>query len=116
MSNLQKLELEVLGFKVVLLADIRPAMQEYLCNLQLEDDREALAQDLVQVAMQIGTVGSPATLIQPAGDPAFQYQLGKVDTNTQVWYAYSKRISEDIPQSDGSVKKISTFVHAGWVN
>jgi hypothetical protein len=29
-------------------------------------------------------------------------------------FADSDRISEDIPQPDGSVKKISTFRHKGW--
>mgnify|MGYP000054464484 CR=1 FL=1 len=29
-------------------------------------------------------------------------------------YAYSERISEDIPQPDGSVKKVSTFNHKGF--
>ena len=30
-------------------------------------------------------------------------------------FAFSKRISEDIAQADGSVKKVSVFKHAGFV-
>ena len=30
-------------------------------------------------------------------------------------FAFSKRISEDIAQADGSVKKVSMFKHAGFV-
>lgn len=29
-------------------------------------------------------------------------------------YAYSERVSEDIPQEDGSIKKVSTFNHKGF--
>lgn len=32
-----------------------------------------------------------------------------------VWYAFTRRVSEDIPQGDGSVKKVSTFQFEGWV-
>lgn len=30
-------------------------------------------------------------------------------------YAFSKRVSKDIPQEDGSTKKILVFKHEGWV-
>lgn len=30
-------------------------------------------------------------------------------------YSFTERVSEDIPQEDGSVKKIISFKHKGWV-
>lgn len=81
-------------------------------------------------------------LIQPSGSLAFQMALGKelfkIDYNhetyqewyvndlnirnsslkgaklTEVYYSYSERISEDIPQEDGTIKKVSTFKFEGF--
>ena len=57
-------------------------------------------------------------LVQPAGSPAFQMAIGIVKEEGQyevdVMYAHSRRESEDIPQEDGSVKKVAVFRHLGW--
>jgi len=111
----QKSSLEAEGFDVLFLQDINSKLLSKLSNLELESDRETLVQSLVREAMKVGSSEFPATIIQPAGDPAIQFQLGRIETNAPVWYAFTERVSEDIPQEDGSIRKVSVFKHAGWV-
>lgn len=61
-------------------------------------------------------------LIQPSGSLAFQMALGQAwemyasDGNAVPWiyYSYSERVSEDIPQEDGTVKNVSIFNFQGF--
>ena len=39
----------------------------------------------------------------------------KLDKGAHSVYAFSKRESEEIPQPDGSVKKVQEFRHTGFV-
>jgi hypothetical protein len=67
-------------------------------------------------------------LVQPAGSLLFQHLLGcelvtraminqdvEDDAIPGVLYSYSKSISEDIPEKDGSITKISTFRHEKFI-
>ena len=63
-------------------------------------------------------------IIQMGGSPAFQMMFGsritynginEQGTPWKMMFAHSERISEDIPQSDGSIKKVSTFRHSHFI-
>lgn len=57
-------------------------------------------------------------LVLPIGSPAFQLALGQVmskyPARPRFLWAHSVRESEDIPQADGSTKKVSVFRHKGF--
>ena len=97
--------------ELVYLKDIYPSLQEFLNNCTDS------YYDLIQHAKDLHEVARSeyAILVQPGGSQAFQYVLGKIAmTNLHknaVLYAFSERVSEDIPQEDGSVKKVSYFKH-----
>lgn len=100
-------------YDVVFLKKENPSLWEELTNLQIDSNRSQLAGRLMNLSKQ-------SVLVQPAGDPAFQAELGmqlqrRPDLGVKLIYAFSKRVSVDIPQEDGSVKKISTFKFEGWV-
>ena len=97
--------------EIVHLREVYPELSSRLTNLQLNDSRHELARQLVQVSVQKGI----DIIYQPAGDPAFQFALGQLNERVSVKYAYSKRVSVDTPQPDGSVLKTSVFKHEGWV-
>ena len=113
-----------LNGSIKMLKDIDPQLHNELCNLSKDSDLVGLVWDLLKIA-------EDAILVQPAGSPVFQNTLGvvsimkrigssldaiRIAVDTQrIIYAYSKRVSQDIPQPDGSIKKISTFKHEGWV-
>ena len=102
--------------ELVMLKDIYPSTQEFLNNCSSEyDELVQNARDLHEIARS-----QNAVLVQVGGSIAFQYVLGKMRmTNllmTSVLYAHSERVSEDIPQDDGSVKKISIFKHKCFVS
>ena len=73
---------------------------------------EALAEKLLQY-----TGENENFLFQPGGSPAFQFILGKNRgfRPVKIFYAYSERVSRDIPQEDGSIKKISSFKFERWI-
>ena len=103
------------GFDTVTyLKDIDPELFNTICNLDPDADLYGIAKALLY------RFNENTALLQPAGSPAFQFNLGKVYARGYatelpvVMYAISKRISEDIPQPDGTIKKISIFKHLGW--
>ena len=51
------------------------------------------------------------------GAPFFMPPLQKalLEARISVRYAFSRRISHEEMQPDGSVRKTQTFTHAGWV-
>lgn len=107
--------------EVIYLKEVNPEMFGRLVNQEINDDLITLAEDVVEMC----STEHIHFLVQPGGSPAFQCTLGKVLESMSdgyydvavpaVAYAFSKRVSEDIPQPDGSVKKVSTFIHEGWV-
>lgn len=97
--------------KLVMLKDIYPSTQEFLNNCtSSKKDLLQHAEDLHEIARS-----EYACLVQVGGSPAFQMCFGKVSMvnmhMTYCLYAHSERVSEDIPQEDGSVKKVSVFKH-----
>ena len=102
--------------ELVMLKDIYPSTQEFLNNCSDEyDELVQHAKDLHEIARS-----ENAVLVQVGGSLAFQYVFGKIRmTNfnmTCVLYAHSERVSEDIPQEDGSVKKVSIFKHKRFIS
>lgn len=117
--------------KIELLEENELSLFEEITNLKLESNLKSLAQKLADIAMKPNVM-----LVQPAGSPALQFELGVEMTlkvlseytheksiefirqKVQLFrprYAFSKRISQDIPQEDGSVKKVSTFKHEDFI-
>lgn len=56
-------------------------------------------------------------LILPVGSPAFMFLLAWQLQTSQVdiLFAHSDKMSEDISQPDGSIKKISVFKFKHWI-
>ena len=107
---------------VTKLEDINPVLQNKLSNIQLDTDLRELAIELVEFTSE----NEFDCLVQPAGSPAFQFELGKewdycanvVEFPKKLFkiiYSFNQRVSEDIPQADGTIKKVSLFKHEGWV-
>jgi hypothetical protein len=101
--------------ELVYLKDIYPSTQEFLNNCSSNyEELLQYAKDLHEIARS-----EDAVLVQPGGSPAFQYILGKVRMTSlhmsTVLYAHSERVSEDMPQEDGSAKKVSYFKHMQFI-
>jgi hypothetical protein len=104
------------GFKVVLLAEENPKLWQELKNMQIDTDVVSLAERLIAFCVEFEN----PTLVQPAGAPNFHFLLGgkALDMARQglcIRFAFSKRVSEDVIQPDGTIKKVSIFKHEGWV-
>lgn len=80
---------------------------ERMSDIKVDTDLEKLMDDVLDSCDNITPYDY--ILVQPAGSPKFQWMLG--DYRVQCLYAFSERRSEDIPQADGSVKKVSIFKH-----
>ena len=112
----QRASLEEKGFEINFLSETDPVLFEEITNLNEFSNRAALA---VKLLIQ------PAHwLVQPAGDPSLMFSLGAqgqmmMETGEpmvhRVVFAFTKRESKDVPQPDGSVRKISVFKFEGWV-
>lgn len=103
------------GDELMYLKDINPVLFDTLINSPANNyELLGLAKTLHELSREMDAI-----LVQPSGSIAFQYMFGKVAmTNfyvTRVLYSHSNRVSEDIPQEDGSVKKISYFTHQCFV-
>jgi len=100
---------------VLLLSELAPELFNEISNLTISSDLDRLARKLVSLLVGV----KDTVLVQPAGSPALQAVLGghleSRHIDRQVWYAFSKRISQDIEQADGTIKKVAIFKHEGWV-
>lgn len=104
--------------KVEFLEGLNPELFAEICDSPADgDELRKLAEKLCEA-----TIGR--ALVQPAGSPAFQFALGKeVESRWYemafprpvIVYAYSKRVSIDEIQEDGTVKKTSFFKHESWI-
>lgn len=113
-TEAQLKELSVLNGKVVLLKDINPDLFGRLSNLQFDTDLDKLAGELLSFAM-----ANCDFLVQPAGSPAFHMRLGITNVNSgmemPILFAFSKRVSKDVENPDGSVTKTVVFNHEGFI-
>ncbi len=104
---------EACGF--VFLKDINPALQDRLENSPDNlDSLNELATELLDFCKE-----NNYNLYQPAGNPSFQFILGSLAVvnylDIDIFYAYSERVSQDVAQPDGSVKKVSVFKHKKFI-
>ena len=98
--------------KVTFLKDVAPELQQKINNCPPDRDvLSGMAKDLLSFTEDY-------TLVQVGGSPMFLYVLGSVVgahlSKRAMLFAYTKRISEDVPQKDGSIKKTSIFKHEGF--
>jgi hypothetical protein len=102
--------------QVLFLKDVNPSMQERINNCS--SDREELLR-LVKELSGLRLELNNCTIVQLGGSPLFLYIAGATINGCRsknvILFADSERVSEDIPQPDGSVKKISIFKHKGWI-
>ena len=109
---------------VLKLKDLDPDIYTRMLNIKYDTNLDQLARDILSLARK-----HKAILIQPAGNPQFQFALGKqigiiegtsiyeeVDEDwfISIWYAYSERVSKEETLPDGSVKKVNIFKFKGW--
>jgi hypothetical protein len=108
----QKVELEKDGV-IVYLEEIAPFTFKNLTNMKIDTDLDKLAERLIYIVQQYDYVN----LVQPAGSPAFQCVLGThlKEKPICILYAFSERKSVDLPQEDGTIRKLSVFQHMGWI-
>ncbi len=107
--------LSEMGYEVKTLEQFDNKLFKTLTNMVQETDRAFCVRQILSLPCE--------AVVQPAGDPAFQFMLGKergkwddhVKDMPNVMYAFSKRVSKNIPQEDGSVNKIFVFKFEGWV-
>ena len=106
----QHISLNDMG-NIIHLKDIAPELAERLSNTpSSRSECRVLAMDISELAERI-----EAKIIQLGGSPLFLVMASPIIGSGRMIFADSERISEDIPQADGSVKKISIFKHKGWI-
>jgi len=100
--------------EVELLSEVNPALWGKLTKLNEDSNYAAIARELLEFINS----NNFDLLVQPAGNPVFHVTLGKAlckqGIENKLMFSFSKRESEDIPQEDGSVKKVSIFKHLKW--
>ncbi len=96
---------------LLFLKDVNPDLMNQLNNTpSLRSECMFLAIDILTLATELD-----AKIVQLGGSPMFLFVAASVIGGGRVIFADSERVSEDIPQPDGSVKKISIFKHKGWI-
>lgn len=106
----QHISLNDMG-NIIHLKDISPELAERLSNTPSDrNECKILANDISELAERI-----EAKIIQLGGSPLFLVMAAGVIGSGRIIFADSERVSEDIPQSDGSIKKVSIFKHKGWI-
>jgi hypothetical protein len=106
--------LQLMG-QVLFLKDVNPSMQERINNCSSNrEELLGLVKELSGLRLELD-----CTIVQLGGSPLFLYIAGATINGCRsknvILFADSERVSEDIPQADGSVKKISIFKHKGWI-
>ena len=106
----QLLSLKEMG-NLFFLKDINPELSQRLANTPSNrSECKVLADEISALAEKL-----EARIIQLGGSPLFLVMASPIIGSGRMIFADSERVSEDIPQPDGSVKKISIFKHKGWV-
>lgn len=96
---------------LIFLKDIAPELMARLSNTPSKRNECAiLADNISELAEKHNAI-----IIQLGGSPLFLVMAAGVIGTGRMIFADSERVSEDIPQPDGSVKKVSIFKHKGWI-
>lgn len=95
---------------IIYLKDVNPELMARLMNTPSDrNECKILAGTVSVIAEELD-----AKIVQLGGSPLFLVMASPIIGSGRMIFADSDRISEDIPQADGSIKKISTFRHKGW--
>jgi hypothetical protein len=95
---------------LIFLKDIAPITMANLTNTPSDRNECKDLADNISILAE----NHNAKIVQLGGSPLFLVMASPIIGSGRMIFADSDRISEDIPQPDGSVKKISTFRHKGW--
>lgn len=96
---------------LIFLKDIYPDIMNQLSNTpSSRNECRILADTVSNIAEELD-----AKIVQLGGSPLFLVMASPVIGSGRMIFADSERVSEDIPQPDGSVKKVSIFKHKGWI-
>ena len=88
-----------------LLDDLSPVKDEVKSIKSIKDEKERMKE---YKKLNIGfMIGGALFLMKPL--------IERLNCIGTPMFAFTKRITEEIPQSDGSVKKIAIFKHEGFV-
>jgi hypothetical protein len=105
--------------KIDKLVRVNPELFGKMSDMKASDDPFKLSQEFLNFCKKEGY----EWVYQPAGSPVFQGYLGYFLAPTKprhgdnpydmirIFYAFSERVSQDIQEPDGSIKKVSTFKH-----
>lgn len=102
------------------LQTVDPKLFKSLSNTTLDSNLVDLADQLYKICQKYNVV------VLPIGSPAFMFAFASQEAGGepmmhpyhrrfQILFAYSERVSEDVPQSDGTVKKIAIFKHIKFI-
>ncbi len=112
-SEEQIKEIESKGFTFYTLLIIDSELQDKLSNTP------GSYNECYELAGELLRKYGKHQLVQVGGSMLFQFALGQrfemLNFINRPLYAHSERISEDIPQEDGSVKKVSIFKHIKFI-
>lgn len=105
---------ELKDYEVVKLEDVNVELYNKISNSP--DDKiylKMLARELVWYSLYLGV----KYLLQPAGSPAFIACVAEVLSNShlRLGFSHSARVSSEVIDIDGSVKKTSVFKHSHFI-
>lgn len=96
---------------LMFLGIIHPSLMTRLSNTPSNrKDCMILADNISELAEKHNAI-----IVQLGGSPLFLVMAAGVIGTGRMIFADSERVSEDILQPDGSVKKVSIFKHKGWI-
>lgn len=114
----QKMELaEIYGVDFILvstrLAGMDNQIIDYLRSTPFQYKYDDTYQDVASFFKKYDAV------ILPCGSPALAWRIAQefyftTENRTQILFAYSERVSQEVALPNGSVEKISTFAHKGF--
>ena len=100
--------------EIINISDLNIPFQADLDNSPIgKKNLKELAKKLIEYLIKLYP-NCNIVIVQPSGSPAFQYSLGSIADNyknIETLYAHSERVSEDVVQPDGTIKKLSVFKH-----
>ena len=96
---------------LIYLKDIAPITMANLTNTPSDRNECRIIADVISDL----ALNRNAKIVQLGGSPMFLFVAASIIGTGRVIFADSERVSEDIPQPDGSIKKISIFKHKGWI-
>lgn len=103
------------GEKILHLRDINSELFAGLANCPAD---ERLMIGMAEHLAEILDYDMIDQVILPIGSPAFMFCFARTIgqfRKTPFLFAHTERVSEDQPQSDGTIKKVAVFKHVKWL-